>query len=425
MNYFAHQTAAERYAKSRPYFHPLVIDRIRAFLHIQSPVPVAVDVACGTGQSALALTEIASSVIAADIAPAMLAQALAHPRIRYVAAPAEQLPVETHGADLMTVSLAFHWLDRSRFLAEAHRILRESGALVIYSNGFFGQMKENPDFARWNRETYLTRYRTPPRNNRPLTEQDARNSSFVLLGREHYTNEISFSPEHLARYLMTQSNVIAAVEQGAESLPAVYSWLLESVGPLFPAPAATFLFGGEILFLQRSISKPPDQVPKHTAAEAIATPRRATLDDMAAIARIHRLAFFDAMPHMPLLHTPEEDLAFYSTVAFHKAEIWLTAHSGVITGFIAFRSDWVDHLYIRPEHQGRGFGSALLALAQASADSLRLWTFQCNLGARRFYEKHGFQIAQETDGAKNEEQQPDMLYLWTRSSRTNDGAAVA
>ena len=77
MNYFAHQTAAERYAKSRPYFHPLVIDRIRAFLHIQSPVPVAVDVACGTGQSALALTEIASSVIAADIAPAMLAQALA------------------------------------------------------------------------------------------------------------------------------------------------------------------------------------------------------------------------------------------------------------------------------------------------------------------------------------------------------------
>jgi len=77
---------------------------------------------------------------------------------------------------------------------------------------------------------------------------------FVQIARKKHpaghTNEISFSPEHLARYLMTQSNVIAAVEQGSESLPAVYSWLLESVGPLFPVRAATFLFGGEILFLQ-------------------------------------------------------------------------------------------------------------------------------------------------------------------------------
>jgi ubiquinone/menaquinone biosynthesis C-methylase UbiE len=132
---------------------------------------------------ALALTDIAASVIAADVAPSMMAQAPAHERIRYVVAPAEQLPVESHGADLMTVSLAFHWLDRSRFLAEAHRILKKSGALVIYNNGFFGQMKENPDFARWHRESYLTRYPTPPRNNQPFTEQDARDSNFVLLRR--------------------------------------------------------------------------------------------------------------------------------------------------------------------------------------------------------------------------------------------------
>jgi GNAT superfamily N-acetyltransferase len=144
------------------------------------------------------------------------------------------------------------------------------------------------------------------------------------------------------------------------------------------------------------------------------------MDDMAVIARIHRLAFFGAMPHMPVLHTSEEDLAFYSTVVFHKAEIWLIEQFGIITGFIAFRPGWVDHLYIHPSHQGRGFGSALLALAQASADSLRLWTFQCNSGARRFYVKHGFQIEQQTDGANNDERQPDIIYLWTRSTLTGD-----
>jgi hypothetical protein len=31
-NYFAHATAAERYARSRPNFHPLVIERLREYL---------------------------------------------------------------------------------------------------------------------------------------------------------------------------------------------------------------------------------------------------------------------------------------------------------------------------------------------------------------------------------------------------------
>lgn len=37
MNYFAHQTAAERYAQSRPYFHPLVIDKIKVRLAQRIP----------------------------------------------------------------------------------------------------------------------------------------------------------------------------------------------------------------------------------------------------------------------------------------------------------------------------------------------------------------------------------------------------
>jgi len=149
-------------------------------------------------------------------------------------------------------------------------------------------------------------------------------------------------------------------------------------------------------------------------AQTAVVPRHATLDDMPAVARIHRLAFFAAMPHMPVLHTPEETLAFHSTAVFPFAEIWLTEQTGVTTGFIAFRPGWINHLYVHPDHQGRGHGSALLALAQASAPSLRLWTFQCNLGARRFYERHGFRIEQETDGSNNEERQPDILYFWRR-----------
>jgi hypothetical protein len=43
---------------------------------------------------------------------------------------------------------------------------------------------------------------------------------------------------------------------------------------------------------------------------------------------------------------------------------------------------------------------------------LHLWTFQRNAQARRFYEARGFALVEETDGAGNEEKEPDALYLW-------------
>ncbi len=107
MNHFAHQTAAERYTKDRPYFHPLVMERVRAFLKLGGPVPVGIDVGCGTGMSTRALTEIATVVIGADISPAMISQAPAHPRIRYVETAAEALPLritaQTYAWSLETV----------------------------------------------------------------------------------------------------------------------------------------------------------------------------------------------------------------------------------------------------------------------------------------------------------------------------------
>jgi ribosomal protein S18 acetylase RimI-like enzyme len=149
--------------------------------------------------------------------------------------------------------------------------------------------------------------------------------------------------------------------------------------------------------------------------DTAAVVRRATLADMPAVARIHRAAFFGAMPDMPALHTAEEDLAFYSKEVFPACEVWLAEQNGVTAGFIAYRSGWVDHLYVDPGYQGRGFGSLLLALAKEQSESLRAWTFQCNLAARRFYERHAFRVERETDGRGNEEQRPDVLYVWRRA----------
>lgn len=145
-------------------------------------------------------------------------------------------------------------------------------------------------------------------------------------------------------------------------------------------------------------------------------PRPATRSDVAALARIHRQAFFTAMPEMPVLHTPAEDVEFFGTVVFPRCEIWLLEDAEAASGFVAFRPGWIDHLYVLPRHQRCGLGGTLLDLGKRSGDPLRLWTFQCNTGARRFYERHGFRIERETDGSGNDERQPDVLYVWERTA---------
>ena len=128
------------------------------------------------------------------------------------------------------------------------------------------------------------------------------------------------------------------------------------------------------------------------------------------------------MPHMPDLHTPEEDLAFYTTQVFPNCEMRLAECDGAVAGFVAWRPGWINHLYLLPEYQRRGLGSLLLAQARAANAELRLWAFQCNTGARRFYEKQGFLIEKETDGSANDERQPDILYRWVRpESGTRQG----
>ena len=142
--------------------------------------------------------------------------------------------------------------------------------------------------------------------------------------------------------------------------------------------------------------------------------RRATADDSQVLARIHRHAFFTAMPNMPVLHTPADDVAFYADVVLPQCEVWVAEHDGTARGLIAFRPGWVDHLYVLPQHQRCGIGSILLQIAQQSQASLKLWTFRCNAAARTFYERHRFQVERETDGSGNEERQPDVLYAWKR-----------
>ena len=150
---------------------------------------------------------------------------------------------------MITVSSAFHWLNRSRFLGEARRALRDNGWLIIYDNFFSGRMIENPKYEDWNKNSYLRRYPTPPRNRAPLNEGDLIRAGFRLLEKETYSSEVLFSLDELVNYLVTQTNVIAAVERGDERVEDVRAWLRGELAPIFIGRRRTFPFGGTIFYL--------------------------------------------------------------------------------------------------------------------------------------------------------------------------------
>jgi len=56
---------------------------------------------------------------------------------------AEALPFAGDVAPILSTALAFHWFEREPFLAEAWRVLRPGGLLLIYNNGFTGVMGQD------------------------------------------------------------------------------------------------------------------------------------------------------------------------------------------------------------------------------------------------------------------------------------------
>jgi GNAT superfamily N-acetyltransferase len=140
--------------------------------------------------------------------------------------------------------------------------------------------------------------------------------------------------------------------------------------------------------------------------------RLATPADADAIGALHRHTMRVSLPFLPQLHTLAEVIDYAGREILPNNTVWVAEIDDRIAGYIAFAPGWINQLYVLPEHQGAGLGPALLAKALADRQPRRLWTFQKNARARRFYEARGFALIELTDGSGNEEHEPDALYAW-------------
>lgn len=143
--------------------------------------------------------------------------------------------------------------------------------------------------------------------------------------------------------------------------------------------------------------------------------RPAVAEDAGRVASIlidTRAAF---MPYAPSAHTEAEVRAWVATRLVPSAGVIVAERAGEVAAAMATeRSEtcsWITQMAVDPPLVGQGLGSVLLEHAlKTLALPIRLYTFQANGGARRFYERHGFIALVFTDGRANEERCPDVLY---------------
>ncbi|PTQ92873.1 methyltransferase family protein [Mucilaginibacter yixingensis] len=227
---------------------------MKNYLRIDGQLDAALDIACGTGLSTRALLPVAKNVFGTDGSAEMLKMALRNDGINYQEALAECQPFGNGMFDLITVCSGVHWFDIDQFLAECYRMLKPGAWLVLYENFFMGEMEDAIDFKLWNTEVYLKKFPSPPRNkNYAWTEDNLRERGFDLRHTENFANALQLSRHELVSYLITQSNVIARVENKECKYPAVTNWLNAQLSPFYDdtSQRRVLYYGNWIKYLQK------------------------------------------------------------------------------------------------------------------------------------------------------------------------------
>ncbi|MFB5089635.1 GNAT family N-acetyltransferase [Psychrobacillus sp. PGGUH221] len=111
------------------------------------------------------------------------------------------------------------------------------------------------------------------------------------------------------------------------------------------------------------------------------------------------------------IHSFENHVYFLNHILYEQYQVDIAIIDEKVVGMISYNEREISQLYIHIDYQGIGIGHTLLDRVKAqSSGRLTLYTFEVNVNAQRFYEKHGFEIIGR--GHENEENLPDIQYEW-------------
>ena len=142
---FEQASHARVYSKYRPTYPKTVLDIISGYITRNGGGhELAVDIACGSGQSTFYLLESFQRCIGVDISEAQISEAQKKceqqgygKNIHFMVGNGIETPVEAASADVITIAQAWHWMcnNLEELYSECKRILKPNGCLVVYGYG--------------------------------------------------------------------------------------------------------------------------------------------------------------------------------------------------------------------------------------------------------------------------------------------------
>jgi len=157
-DHFSRQAA--QYAVYRPGYPP---ELIASLARLAPARDCCWDVGTGNGQAAVMLAAHFARVIATDASERQLSHATPHPRVTYLAAPAEQAPLPDHSVSLVTVAQALHWFDHPAFYREVQRVAVPGAVLAAWSYGLLRVDAAVDAEIQWFYEVRIGRFWPPER----------------------------------------------------------------------------------------------------------------------------------------------------------------------------------------------------------------------------------------------------------------------
>ncbi len=140
--------------------------------------------------------------------------------------------------------------------------------------------------------------------------------------------------------------------------------------------------------------------------------RKANIHDFSVLSEIWLEASFIAHHFIPETYWKENKLKMQN-IYLPMSEVYLAEHNLHTYGFIALLDTQIAAIFVSPQYQGKGVGTALIQYAQAIRTELELNVYQENPKSVQFYKTLGFEIIKA--GIDLETNSKDFLMRWEKS----------
>ena len=120
---------AYHYSAYRPPLHKIILTFV---LTEKNEFDNGLDIGCGTGYSAIALSQYCNSVCGIDPSQQMLNKTISNNKISYKLGTGENLPIDDNSVDIITFAGSLFYTKSDLLVNELKRVSRNNATIIVY-----------------------------------------------------------------------------------------------------------------------------------------------------------------------------------------------------------------------------------------------------------------------------------------------------